>query len=124
MIDEAKQIRTRNFSIAICYKKEGIEVLSLYPKKSNFSIGLSGYKWDISPFLQFPIEMEFMIENTLSWTIYNLEKVETSMLIAAIKESIKQSSNDLEQLMKYILMVIKSYIKQSSFYQSVRRENH
>lgn len=98
----------------IFYKKDGEEVAVIGLNKSNYYMKLSGYKWNLAPFLTLPIEIEFVMDKTLSWKLMNLGNAETSQIGKALKESLEPSPN-LQDLMKYILLIIRAYVSKVSF---------
>ncbi|WP_423798185.1 hypothetical protein [Neobacillus sp. SAB-20_R2A] len=113
LFDEMKELYGIPYSQLI-YKKQGEEILTIYVNKSNYYIKLIGYDWNVIPFFQLPIELEFTIEKTLSWRLTNLDKVETRLLEDSLKQAIYQSK-DLKQLKRFILVVIKAYSDKASF---------
>lgn len=98
----------------IFYKKDGEEVIVIGLNKSNYYMKLSGYKWNLAPFLSLPIEIEFVMDKTLSWKLMNLGNAETSQIGKALKESMESSPN-LQDLMKYILLIKRAYVSKASF---------
>jgi hypothetical protein len=113
LYDEVKEMFGTPFS-QIVYKKDGEEIFTIGINKSNCYLKLSGYKWDLVPFLQFPIEKEFSIEKTLSWRLADIEKVDPLELVKSIKDSL-DNSKDLPQLMRFILVVISAFVNKASF---------
>ncbi len=105
----------------IIYNKEGHEVLSMGIAKSDYYLKLTGYQWDLTPFLQLSIEMEFTIEKTLSWKLMSIENVDFLALEKAIHEALKPHK-DLHQLMKYILLAIKGYESKASFLRGTTKQ--
>ncbi|MFJ5762796.1 hypothetical protein ACIQAA_27490 [Neobacillus sp. NPDC093182] len=113
LFDEVKELVGIPFSQMI-YIKQGEDVLAVGVSKSDYYLKLSGYKWSLAAFLQLPIEMEFTIDKTLSWKLSNLENVNISQLEQAMKEWV-EASKDLQQLMRFILFVIKAYASKATF---------
>ncbi|MDQ6598096.1 hypothetical protein [Bacillus salipaludis] len=113
LYDDVKELFGTPYS-QLVYKKDEEEIIVIGLNKSDCYIKLSGYKWDLTPFLLLPIRKEFSIEKTLSWKLLDIEKVEISKLENAVKESI-DNTKDLEQLMKFILVVISAYVNKASF---------
>jgi len=112
IVDDVKEVTSLS-SVYRVYKKQGEELLTIYPFKSDFRVKISGYKWDLVPFLSLPINLEFIMDKTVSWTANQLSKVETTQLIQTFRDSLGKTDS-LEQLMKYILLVLKAYRMRSS----------
>lgn len=113
VFDEVKEQVGSPFS-QIVYKKDAQDFAVIAFNKNKYYLKLTGYNWDIAPFLSFPVKLEFAIEKSLSWKLENIETINNLDLEKVLMHAFKPSK-DLQQLMTFILSAISAYVSKASF---------
>ncbi|RBW71096.1 hypothetical protein [Bacillus taeanensis] len=111
IVDEAAQ-ELFDPSYQLIYRKNGKEIVTLYPVKSTCSLKLVSGNWDISIFSAMPVHLEYLKEE-MCWKIDSVTKIKISGLIEAIKKAQKYK-HDLHLSLIHTYTVIKAFVLKNS----------
>ena len=107
-------------SYHLTYKKNGKDILIIFPFKDSWSTKVIGTQWNLQQLFHLPVLFKFEIEKT-GWVIHNLNEADEEDLTESFIQALK--STTIDQLILYPLSVLYSYfLKNPILFSNVNEE--